>query len=79
MGMADTAVKGLDILCPAGRGVQCKDCGLCKGKQTRAKSIYVQGHGGKSVMRKMREFFAKQALLGKTGHFTVIGENHVAT
>ena len=59
MGMADTAIKGLDILCPASR-VQCKDCGLCKGKQSKATSIYIQGHGGKIVMRKMQVFFANQ-------------------
>jgi hypothetical protein len=61
MGLAAEPIKGLDILCPAGRGVQCKDCGLCKGNQRQARSIYIQGHGGKNVMRRMREFFAGQS------------------
>jgi hypothetical protein len=60
MGLGAEPIKGLDILCPAGRGVQCKDCGLCKGGRSKARSIYIQGHGGKSVMRRMREFFAGQ-------------------
>src|SRR3990172_1098177 len=60
LGMADAAIKNLDILCPSDR-VQCKDCGLCRGGQRKARSIYIQGHGGNSVMRKMREFFKKQS------------------
>jgi hypothetical protein len=38
-------VKGFEILCPASKGVQCTDCGLCQGNAIKAKSIVIEAHG----------------------------------
>jgi hypothetical protein len=42
----DEIVKSKEIECPSERGVQCADCRLCGGSQTRAKSIAIVVHGG---------------------------------
>jgi hypothetical protein len=34
-----------EIECPSARGVQCKDCTLCRGASTTAKSITIPPHG----------------------------------
>lgn len=39
------AVPGFEVACPSSHGVQCADCGLCSGTQTRAKSIVIAPHG----------------------------------
>lgn len=39
-------IKGQEIECPASRGVQCRDCGLCAGTSVQAKSIAIVVHGG---------------------------------
>lgn len=38
-------IKGQEIECPASRGVQCRDCGLCAGTSVQAKSIAIVVHG----------------------------------
>jgi hypothetical protein len=35
-----------EIECPASRGVQCADCGLCAGTNKQAKNIVIKAHGG---------------------------------
>jgi len=37
-------VEGKEIWCPAERGVQCIDCGLCAGNSIQAKSIVIKYH-----------------------------------
>jgi hypothetical protein len=39
-------VKGQEIECPASKGVQCINCGLCAGTSVQAKSIAIVVHGG---------------------------------
>ena len=39
-------IKGQEIECPASKGVQCNDCGLCAGTSVQAKSIAIVVHGG---------------------------------
>jgi len=44
----DDIDKKTEIVCPnVTRGVQCVDCGLCKGNQTKAKNIVNPVHGAK--------------------------------
>jgi len=38
-------VKGQEIECPASKGVQCINCGLCAGTSVQAKSIAIVVHG----------------------------------
>ena len=38
-------IEGKEIWCPADKGVQCKDCGLCAGNSIQAKSIVIKSHG----------------------------------
>ena len=38
-------IKGREILCPSNKGVQCTDCGLCKGTSAKGKSIAIEAHG----------------------------------
>jgi hypothetical protein len=37
--------KANEVACPSARGVQCADCGLCKGNSIRAKSVAIEVHG----------------------------------
>jgi len=37
--------KANEIVCPSSRGIQCADCGLCKGSAIKAKSIAIEVHG----------------------------------
>ena len=39
-------IKGQEIECPASKGVQCVNCGLCAGTSVQAKSIAIVVHGG---------------------------------
>lgn len=41
----EAPVKGQEIDCPSRRGVQCTDCGLCRGASVIAKSITIPVHG----------------------------------
>ena len=41
----DEMDKAKEIACPSSRGVQCADCGLCKGSAIKAKSIAIEVHG----------------------------------
>lgn len=42
-------VAGAEIVCPSNRGVQCTDCGLCKGNSVKGKSIVIEAHGPGTV------------------------------
>jgi len=42
---AEDVVRGTEIECPASRGVQCVDCGLCAGSAVSARSIAIVVHG----------------------------------
>lgn len=40
--------KSTEIVCPnTTKGIQCIDCGLCKGNTTKAKNIVIEVHGSK--------------------------------
>jgi len=40
--------KENEIVCPnTTKGIQCVDCGLCKGNTTKAKNIVIEVHGAK--------------------------------
>jgi hypothetical protein len=43
------AVTGSEIVCPSNKGVQCTDCGLCKGNSAKGKSIVIEAHGAGTI------------------------------
>lgn len=41
-----------EVLCPSGRGIECRECQLCSGTSRKAKSVWIPAHGtGKAYIQ----------------------------